>query len=576
MPCNAPNPMAGKVDCTITVDVEEITLHKVTYVSVGQRMDAHHTFEFRMTLDDARQETFTGEARKYLGKQAVVKINFAPQTPSSKDLHFEGLVTDAVFSRSQGGSPEITVSGYSLTYLLNGDGWNRSFSAKSLQQIVDEVCKDAVTLGLRTQVAPKYSAQLPYVVQYEESDHQFLARMAARYGEWFYFDGTTMLFGKPSANEATEELVFGGNLFSFDIGVALRRNNLELEHWDHNQAELLKAKGDTSDLRLNEDTYGKLLKNPAADLFGPGDLSMLGHVIDQGDLDARTAARIRSNGSGAVVMRGVSDHARLRPGKLIKVSGPVAQEGSTSSTEYGEFIVTSVSHSSSNGNYQNHFEAIPTANDMVPTSAWRQPVCDPQSAHVIEVDDPDKLGRVRVRFHWQQGGPELSPWIRVLSAHAHKQGGLYLIPEIGDEVLVDFEFNDPEQPYVTGSLFNGKAKPDAAWADERNDVKAFRTKGGNEVLITDKAGKESVVVRNKDGKNEVILALGSQPSITIRTEGKLVLDAKTIELKCQDLKVDAQAGGEINTGAKLDLSAANMKIDGSALVEVKGGLIKLN
>ena len=570
--------MAGKVDCTIIVDVEEIHLDKVSHVSVVQRMDSHHTFEFRLKLDDASSHTFTGEVGKYLGKKATVRINFAPQTAESKDFSFEGIVTDAGFSRSQGGSPELTVSGHSSTFMLDDGNRNRSFSEKSLKQVVDEVCDTAQVASLKTVVKPKHGDKLPYVVQYEESDYHFLGRMAARYGEWFFHDGTSMIFGKPPSAGEPEKLVFGENLFSFDISLAVRRNTFELKHWDHTNNELLTADQSRGDpFTLDDNEYGKLLKTPAKDLFKPGVMSMVGNAADKSDLDMRAGARKRGIGANSVILRGVSDNARLRPGKHVKVSGQVAKGNSTSMNEYGVFLVVSVSHSSSNGNYQNHFEAIPNESQMVPIGRnLRQPVSDPQVALVKEVDDPDKLGRVRVQFLWQRGGPELTPWIRVLSGHANSKGGSYLIPEVGDEVLVDFEFNEPEQPFVAGSLYTGSGKPDAAWADAYNDVKAFRTKGGNEVVITDMVGKESVTVRNKDGKNEVTLALGGEPSIVIKTDGKLTLDAKTLVLKCQELEVEAQTSGTIKTNTQLDISSASLKIDGSALVEVKGGLIKLN
>jgi type VI secretion system secreted protein VgrG len=559
--------MAGKVECSITVDVEKIRLDKVTYLSVGQRMDAHHSFEFRMVLEDAKKETFTDHARKYLGKHAAIEINFANQTAAAKDLRFEGVVTGTSFHRSQGGSPEISISGHSKTLLLDGQGRNRSFSEKNLKQVVDALCEALGDSTFKTKIAPKYKAKLPYVVQYEESDLQFLTRLANRYGEWFFFDGTTLYFGKP-ADQKSEELTFGLNLFSFDIALGLQRNNFQQKHWDHKEHTLNNSSSSDQKLGLDDDAYGGLLKNPAAQLFKPGDLTMVGNAADKGDLDQRTSARKQANASRSVSFSGVSDHTRLHPGVRIKVKGSTIGDKGEEPGEYGEFYVTSVQHSSSNGNYQNHFEAVPATDDMVPIAYAHQPVCDPQSARVMHVDDPDKLGRVRVQFLWQQGGSELSPWIRVLTGHAHESGGSYLLPEVNDEVLVDFEFNDPEQPVVVGSLFNGKHKPDAAWADERNETKAFRTKGGNEVLISDKPGKESVTVRNKDGKNEVVLSLGGEPGITIKSDGKLTLDAKTIELKCQDLKVDAKTGVEV--------SSTKVKMDGSALVEVTGGLIKLN
>lgn len=574
--------MAGKVECSITVNVAEVPLKEVSHLSVSQRMDGHHAFEFRMVLSDARRATFTDAAQSYLGQKAVLKINFAPATPASRDFSFSGVVTDAGYSRSQGGSPELCVSGHGATIRLDGGRRHRSFAHKGLAQIVDEVCKDREVVFT---TAAKHSAQLPYIVQYEESDFQFLARLAARYGEWFFYDGERLHFGKPPEGKP-EELVFGRNLFSFDVGLAVHRNHFLLKHSRHQEAEILTANSSTAVMGVDGDPfYGGLTKEPSDRLYrikdptDPEDMDLLGQASDQGDLEARMRARKAATAAQAVVLRGVSDHARLKPGMRVKVKGPVVKQDGRSDDEqdYGEFIVTAVSHTSSNGNYQNHFEAVPATSDLGPLAAsQRQPVCDPQPAKVVEVDDPEKLGRVRVRFLWQEGGPELSPWIRVLQGHAHAEGGAYLLPEVGSEVLVDFEFNDPEQPFVVGSFYNGKAKPDATWAVERNEVKAIRTKAGNEVVISDKAGKENIVVRNKDGKNEIELALGNEPSITLRSSGVITLDGKTIKLKCQDFSVQAGSSGKISADGKLEIGSANVEMDGSAMVNVTGGLIKLN
>lgn len=574
--------MAGKVECTITVDIAEVPLKEVSHLSVSQRMDGYHTFEFRMLLQDAKRSSFTDAAGKYLGKKAVLKINTAPVSTSSRDFSFTGMVTEVGFGRSQGGSPELIVTGHDTTFLLDGGTRMRSFHQLGLKQIVDTVCKDR---DVEYRAAPKHTAQLPYVVQYEESDLRFLARMAARYGEWFFYDGDRIHFGKP-ADENVEELVFGRNLFRFDLGLAVRRNHFVLRHWHHRATDLMAANAASFEMGMDGDPlYGKLTKDPSDALFRikdpaqPEDMEMLGHAADQGDLDARTRARKAATATRTMLLRGVSDHARLKPGKRVKVMGPeVKQDGmSDDSLDYGEFIVTAVSHSSSNGNYQNQFEAVPASSDLVPLAAnHRQPVCDPQPAKVVEVDDPDKLGRVRVRFLWQEGGSELSPWIRVLQGHAHADGGAYLVPEKGSEVLVDFEFNDPEQPFVVGSFYNGRAKPDGAWAMDRNDVKAFRTRAGNEVVISDRSGKESIAVRNKDGKNELVLALGNEPTITLSTAGNIILDGKTITLKCQDLDIQARSSGKIKADSSLEIGSTTVNMDGDAAVTVKGGIIKLN
>ena len=62
---------------------------------------------------------------------------------------------------------------------------------------------------------------------------------------------------------------------------------------------------------------------------------------------------------------------------------------------------------------------------------------------------------------------EMTPWIRVLSPHAGPNQGIQFIPEIGDQVLVDFEGGDAESPYVVGSLYHAGHTPDNAWSRRR-------------------------------------------------------------------------------------------------------------
>lgn len=577
--------MSRKVDCTVLINGNK--LEQVAHISVVQRMDWHHTFEVRLPLKDAKLETFKEQAEKDLGKKAVIRINFAPERPDSHDFSFKGVVTHAAFSRSQGGTPEIALSGSSVTCLLDDASINRSFTEKPLEKIVEEVCQDSKSkpVDFALEVQPAYQASLPFTVQYEESNFHFLGRLAARYGEWFYFDGEKLHFGKPSAQQE-ESLMFGGNLFSFDIGLQMERKAFELRHYDHVKSEALKANEDSGKKTgLEGDALGKIPLKESDALLAERSLVMIGASPDQADLDQRATGMKAASATRSVVLRGVSDNTRLTVGKKVKVQGPKTEMEKGGALDYGTFLITSISHSSGNGNYQNQFEAIPADVAMIPMlSGLRQAVCDPQVAKVTDVDDPDKLGRVKVQFLWQQGTSETSPWIRVIQPHASDGFGGYAIPETGEEVMVDFEFNDPEQPYVVGSMYNGKAKPDQAWATPKNETRAFRTKSGNEIIIIDKSGKESIQVRNKDGRNEVVMTLGGEPTLTVKTEGKLTLEAKTIEMKCQQLDIEAKAGAKLNASGAIEIKsdsqlkagAAQVTLEGSAMTEVKGGIVKIN
>lgn len=577
--------MSRKVDCTVLINGNK--LEQVAHISVVQRMDWHHTFEVRLPLKDAKLETFKEQAEKDLGKKAVIRINFAPERPDSHDFSFKGVVTNAAFNRSQGGTPEIALSGSSVTCLLDDASINRSFTEKSLDKIVEEVCQDSkskpVDFALEVQAA--YQASLPFTVQYEESNFHFLGRLAARYGEWFFFDGEKLHFGKPGSQQE-ESLMFGGNLFSFDIGLQMERKAFEIRHYDHVKSESLKANEDSGKKTgLEGDALGKIPLKESDALLAEQSLVMIGAAPDQADLDQRAMGMKAASATRSVVLRGVSDNTRLAVGKKVKVQGPKTEMEKGGTLDYGTFIITSISHSSGNGNYQNQFEAIPADAAMIPMlSGLRQAVCDPQVAKVTDVDDPEKLGRVKVQFLWQHGTSETSPWIRVIQPHANDGFGAYVVPETGEEVMVDFEFNDPEQPFVVGSVYHGKAKPDPAWATPKNEMRAFRTKSGNEIIVIDKAGKESIQVRNKDGKNELVMTLGGEPTLTVKTDGKLTLEAKTIVMKCQELDIDAKAGAklkssgtvEIKSDSQLKAGAAQVSIDGTAMTEVKGGIVKIN
>ncbi|MBK7271431.1 MAG: hypothetical protein IPI07_18620 [Flavobacteriales bacterium] len=365
-----------------------------------------------------------------------------------------------------------------------------------------------------------------------------------------------LYFGKPDGGGSDESLTFGSNLFSFDIGLSVRRGNMELQHYAYAKNEILKATdGDAGTVAVDSTTYGTPAGQASKGMFKNGSVEYLGNAADRSEVKQRLRAQRVAVATDTVVLRGVSDNTRLGVGKYVKVSGPPDRDqGGT--IDYGRFLIVGISHSSGHGNYQNQFEAIPADSDMVPSFAGSGTVLgEAQVAVVKEVDDPDKMGRVKVQFLWQRGTPELSPWIRVTSAHASGSSGQYHIPEVDEEVLVDFEFGDPEMPVVTGSLYHGKAKPDSAWATPKNEVKAYRTKSGNEIIISDKAGKESIQVRNKDGKNEVTLTLGAEPTIVLKTDGKLTLDASTIEIEVQDVgRKNHQRWHQSDTELKLEVA----------------------
>ncbi|WP_222617369.1 phage baseplate assembly protein V [Flavobacterium muglaense] len=137
-----------------------------------------------------------------------------------------------------------------------------------------------------------------------------------------------------------------------------------------------------------------------------------------------------------------------------------------------ELIVIEAEHRSEvHGNYTCVFKAIPSDAAAPPyTDVSCYAKADSQPAKVIDNNDPEGLGRVKVQFNWA-GASAKSDWMRMIQPHSGSGKGFYFIPEIDEEVLVGFEGNNAQNPYVLGSQYNGSES--SGYADGENNVKAI-------------------------------------------------------------------------------------------------------
>lgn len=115
------------------------------------------------------------------------------------------------------------------------------------------------------------------------------------------------------------------------------------------------------------------------------------------------------------------------------------------------------------------------------------------------LDDPEGLGRVKVKFPWLKEEDE-SRWARVMSFMAGNDRGGVFRPEVGDEVLVLFEHGDMRYPYVIGAVWNGQDKmPSERGSDADNNVRLIKSRSGHKVILDDTPGSEKVTVIDKNG-----------------------------------------------------------------------------
>lgn len=192
-------------------------------------------------------------------------------------------------------------------------------------------------------------------------------------------------------------------------------------------------------------------------------------------------------------------------------------------------------------------------------------------AVAVVLDNMDTTGeaRVQVQLPWLPG---VEPWARVAVGAAGSGRGFYLIPQVGDEVVVGFEHGDVRAPYVLGSLWNGMDKPPTTVPTDARSKVILRTEQGHEIRLDDL--EQSLTVTTPDGQKitaepkKIELEAGSA-KVTLETSGKIVLDAGTeIELKTTTIKLN---------GTTIDVKASsNLTLQASASCTVQGATVKIN
>ncbi|BBM87987.1 phage tail protein [Candidatus Uabimicrobium amorphum] len=197
--------------------------------------------------------------------------------------------------------------------------------------------------------------------------------------------------------------------------------------------------------------------------------------------------------------------------------------------------------------------------------------------------DPDKLGRVKVRF------PKISKdnetdWIRIATLFTGAEFGSFFLPEVKDEVLVAFENGDINMPFVIGSLWNGVNKPVEDNADGKNNFSVIKTRSGHTLKFDNTDGSEKIEIIDKTTKNLITIdsstntiSIVSDADITMTAKnGKIALDASDVEIKgSSSIKIESSGGLDAKASGTANFEGNTTNIKGST-TNVKGSTVNLN
>lgn len=554
-------------------DIQQITL--------TQSLFAHHEFQVIVPFDrvEGSKASFFSQAHKrLLGKPLTLDIradNF--HFNQGQQLQFEGIVTHLEAGKDNDFAGSVVASGFSPCYLLASGSKKRTFVAKTLDAIFNEVLQAVPANGLARNINARHKAPLPFVVQYRETNFEFLTRLAAEYGEWFYYDGKTLHLGTPASSEEVE-FVADGSYNSFSFGLTLAPVKTKVYEYNYHKHEHFKSATSSQSLpSLQNHPFGGFALQQAESLFSDEAHTPSETLIDSASQLDEEAKLLKANaGAGLVLLQGYSDNPNLHLGSVLNVSGEGIGTEHLTAESFGKYRILEIRHNIDEaGNYSNQFSAVPFVLEVPPLNPhYDAPQGSPELAEVIDDKDPKKLGRLKVRYHWPVQNPQHAEtdWIRVLTPYSGNGKGQLMKPEVGSQVLIGYQDGLAEQPFVLGNMFHANNQQKASYSPENNSMKGIQTAGGNKFVMQDKAGEQKITISNSNNKGSAIeVNFAGDGSVSIKSNGPISLTAGgdiTLTAK-KDITLTAE-NVTINAKQKITKAAKQIALTGSEKMDLDG------
>jgi type VI secretion system secreted protein VgrG len=401
----------------------------------------------------------------------------------------------------------------------------RIFQDLTAVEIIKKVFADHPTASVKVETTSSYR-KWTYCVQYRETDLNFVSRLMEQEGIYYYVTHTkgrhTVVLGDSySAHEPLEE-----STVSFIPPERLARPDIEhIGRWELTR-EVQPGVFVHDDYDFERPSVDLRARRELVRSYSPSNYEMYdypGEYLVKGDGDQYAAVRIEEHGAQFELVRGATNRRDFTVGSLFTLEDCPRDDqnrehlivAATYELEYGDYEALPERRETS---YRCSFTAMPSKQAFRPQRLTAKPfVQGPQTAVVVgpagDEIYTDKYGRVKVLFHWDREGEKTknencSCWIRVSHPWAGKAWGAIAIPRIGQEVIVDFLEGDPDQPIITGRVYNAEQMPPYALPEHatKTGIVSRSSKDGapadaNVIVLEDKKGSEQVHIhaqKNQD------------------------------------------------------------------------------
>ncbi len=551
---------------TISADGEDLSLpvaQKLLETVVDQHCYLPDMFTLR--FHDSELELIENDSLNLAKK---IQVSAATKAAENVVL-MKGEITSLEPEFGEGMAAELVVRGYDVSHRLYRAPKSKAHVNKKDSDLAEEIAQAA---GFKAQVDPTRTVY-DHIYQYNQPDLVFLMQRAWRIGYECFVEGDTLYFRKPPSGEAGVTLTWGDDLFSFRPRMTLAEqvDEVVVKGWD------VEKKATITGRARNGKLYPKIgeTKDGAgwAHTFGDGKQVIVDQpVVSQAEADLLAAARLDKLSGAFVQAEGVAyRRPEIKAGRFVKLEG-LGKRFS------GTYLVTRATHVYSAEGMFTTFCVSGSRTGLLAEQLnlgslgdrWHGVV----TALVTNTDDLKGWGRVKVKFPWMADDAE-SDWARILGIGGGPDAGLYMVPAVGDEVLVIFAHGDFSQPFVLGGLWNGSDRPPhevgKARRGEKPLVRTWHSRSGHWMAMFDDASK----------KVEIVTAGGrcftlddANQKVEIRSKGGQVI---TLDDKSGMISIASDKEMELKTGGNLSIQASkNLDIEAGGQVNIKGATVNLN
>lgn len=525
-----------------------------------------------VVFEDDRRKPLKGLGAGSVGDDLEVAFEGAAGTDH---VVFKGVVTGFTTELSSAMTGTITLQATDLAFKLDSGPHHEAYLNATA---IDIIKKIAGAVGLRLKV-PNFSSAEKWdhylqTVSHRDLLDDFCRRLGAY---WFVNDKELCLVDTAKVGGSSTEVTHGVNLLELWARHEMSQAWAEVtvRDWDPAQQKAVVGKG-PGGVDLDGVDNTKIAKDKPA--------TILAHGRTVKEAQGQATALLNSARRGSYWGQAVMEFTpTIELCTDLKVGSHHGADG--------VYLITGLQHTWQRGHGvtvlalggDRHRDLADLVLDRSPLASWAER--GPVVGTVSNIEDPDMLGRVKVRF--PQVSEQLeSDWARVLVTRAGKDGGAFHSLAVSDEVMVMFEAGDMRRPVVIGGVWSSKVKPDVTSSKEAQmETTYLSTPDGSHTL-------KMVTGASKNGSAELSLTStvdklkgnltfkdGDEPKATLEVdEGELKIRSgkTTVTIdKNGNLKIDADGNVDIESKKDVTIKGANITLAAKSAATVKGATLAL-